>query len=109
MAKQRRPEQKSTASLAELLTRLRGLSRLTQAQVAERMSTTQTAIARLESGRQSPKVQTLQSFAHANGFCLEIGFVGGVEPQKGCIWVIEDTRSPDEKTPRASDEKLITP
>ena len=56
------------------------------------MATTQAAIARLESGAQSPSVRTLQNFARANGFCLEIGFVrsGGAAKETGCILVIED-------------------
>lgn len=65
---------------------------MTQAQVAAQMATTQTAIARLESGRQSPSVQTLENYAHANGFCLEIGFVRSSDPatRTGCILLIDD-------------------
>ena len=65
---------------------------MTQAQVAARMGTTQTAIARLESGRQSPTLQTLQAYARANGFCLEIGFIRSHEEPEdtGCVVVLED-------------------
>jgi DNA-binding XRE family transcriptional regulator len=38
---------------------------LTQAEVAERMGTTQSVIARLESGAQMPSVKTLLKFAKA--------------------------------------------
>lgn len=56
------------------------------------MATTQAAVARLESGVQSPKMATLQRYARANGFCLEIGFVRspGAVDKTGCILVIED-------------------
>ena len=47
---------------------------LTQAQVAKRMKTTQTVIARLESGRIKPSTRTLERFARATGHRLVIGF-----------------------------------
>ena len=72
---QQRLSHQNAAGLASALLHRRGRSQLTQAQVAARMSTTQTAIARLESGRLSPSVQTLQRYACANGYCLEIGFI----------------------------------
>ncbi len=46
---------------------------LTQADVAKRMKTTQTAIARLESGRGKPSTRTLERFARATGHRLVIG------------------------------------
>ncbi len=83
---------KSTQRLASTLVEMRLRSRLTQKEVAARMATTQAAIARLESGVQSPSVRTLQSFARANGFCLEIGFVRSsrAADDTGCMLVIED-------------------
>ena len=47
---------------------------LTQEAVARRMNTTQTAIARLESGEKMPSTRTLERFAEATGHALEIGF-----------------------------------
>jgi ribosome-binding protein aMBF1 (putative translation factor) len=47
---------------------------LTQAQVAKRMKTTQTAVARLESGRIKPSTRTLERYARATGHRLVIGF-----------------------------------
>lgn len=87
-----RPSDRIIASLAETLAKLRERSRLTQSQVAIRMETTQTAIARLESGRQNPSVQTLQSYARANGFCLEIGFIrsAAAESGTGCVLLVDD-------------------
>lgn len=40
---------------------------LTQGQVAERMGTTQSVIARLESGRRGPSMRTVQRYANALG------------------------------------------
>jgi len=51
---------------------------LTQEQVAERMQTTQTVIARLESGRARPSTRTLERFAKATHSTLRISF----EPEK---------------------------
>lgn len=40
---------------------------LTQGEVAERMGTTQSVIARLESGQRSPSLRTVQRYAEAVG------------------------------------------
>lgn len=45
---------------------------LTQSEVAERMGTTQSAVARLESGRPLPSTRTLQRYAKATGSRLRI-------------------------------------
>jgi len=84
------------ANLANAISQMRARSQLTQAQVAARMATTQTAIARLESGRQSPSMQTLQNYARANGYCLEIGFVRSQDAESGtgCILVVEAPGGP---------------
>jgi transcriptional regulator with XRE-family HTH domain len=78
--------------LAEMIVQMRLRSKLTQADVAARMATTQTAIARLERGRLSPSMQTLCNYARANGYCLEIGFVRSSElgDKTGCIFTIQD-------------------
>jgi transcriptional regulator with XRE-family HTH domain len=47
---------------------------LSQTQLAKRMKTTQSAIARLESGRARPSTRTLQRFAEATGHRLKISF-----------------------------------
>jgi transcriptional regulator with XRE-family HTH domain len=87
----------TAANLAKALIQLRAQSQLTQAQVAARMSTTQTAIARLESGRLSPSVQTLQNYARANGYCLEIGFIRSddAEARTGCILIVDSQGKPE--------------
>ena len=57
--------------LVRELVRARARAGLTQAQVAERMGTTQSVVARLESG-QPPSMKTLQRFAEATGSKLKI-------------------------------------
>jgi transcriptional regulator with XRE-family HTH domain len=52
---------------------------LTQAQLAKRMKTTQSTVARLESGRGKPSTRTLSRFAKATGHKLKISF----EPVRG--------------------------
>ena len=47
---------------------------LTQAQLAERMETTQSVIARLESGRAHPSTRTLEKIAASTGTRLRISF-----------------------------------
>lgn len=45
----------------------RSLAGLTQGEVAQRMGTTQSVIARLESGKQAPSLRTVQRYARAVG------------------------------------------
>jgi DNA-binding XRE family transcriptional regulator len=45
----------------------RTLAGLTQTDVAQRMGTTQSVIARLESGKRAPSLRTVQRFAQAVG------------------------------------------
>jgi transcriptional regulator with XRE-family HTH domain len=48
-------------------------ARLSQEQVASRMSTTQSVVVRIESGRPLPSLRTLMRYAAAVGRKLEIG------------------------------------
>ena len=52
---------------------------LTQAELAERMSTTQSVVARLESGRVHPSTRTLERIAESTGTRLRISFEPKVE------------------------------
>ena len=52
----------------------RKTARLTQADLATRMGTTQSAIARMESGRQMPSTKTLMKVAEATGTELLVEF-----------------------------------
>ena len=64
------------AFLDEFL-KVRADAGITQAEVAERVGTTQSAIARLESGRgkHSPSLATLRKYARALGYRLEFRLV----------------------------------
>ena len=64
--------------LDEIL-KARAATGLTQADVAARIGTTQSAIARLESpvGKHSPSIATLQRYASALGYRLQLRLVKG--------------------------------
>jgi ribosome-binding protein aMBF1 (putative translation factor) len=61
--------------LATAMIEARSRAGLTQDQLAVRMKTTQSTIARLESGKTMPSGRTLQKFAHATESKLKIAFV----------------------------------
>ncbi len=62
-------------NLAARLTQIRLSAGLTQSQLAKRMGAKQTAIARVESGRHLPGLETLQGYAKATGRRLTVDFV----------------------------------
>ena len=62
-------------ALIEALVRARTEAKLTQAELARRLGTTQSAVARLESGRVSPSFATLRRYAEATGTRLTVGLV----------------------------------
>jgi transcriptional regulator with XRE-family HTH domain len=61
-------------ALATAMIAARSRAGLTQDQLAQRMKTTQSTIARLESGKAMPSGRTLQNFAAATGSKLKIAF-----------------------------------
>ena len=63
----------------------RAAAGVTQAEVAERIGTTQSAVARLESGKgkHSPSIATLEKYAHALGCRLELRLVNEMVSRKG--------------------------
>ncbi|WP_037077398.1 helix-turn-helix domain-containing protein [Neorhizobium vignae] len=61
--------------LIEELVRARTKANLSQAELAKRLGTTQSAIARLEGGGVSPSLSTLRRYAEATGSKLEINLV----------------------------------
>lgn len=65
-------------ALASAIISARARAGLTQEELAVRMETSQSAIARLESGRTIPSGRTLKRFARATGTRLRISF----EPAK---------------------------
>ncbi len=60
-------------ALIEALVRARMAAKLTQAELARRLGTTQSAVARLEGGRVSPSFATLRRYAKATGARLTVG------------------------------------
>jgi transcriptional regulator with XRE-family HTH domain len=62
-------------ALARALIKARQMSGLTQAELAERMDTTQSTVARWESGKHLPSCQTLQRLARATNTELRVTFV----------------------------------
>jgi ribosome-binding protein aMBF1 (putative translation factor) len=61
-------------NLARALMHARVAAHLTQEQVAARMQTKQSVVARLESGRSMPSLRTLHKYAEATGTRLRISF-----------------------------------
>ena len=62
-------------ALAREMIAARRRAGLTQEELAARMGTTQSAVARLESGRRMPSMKTLQRFADATGSRAQVRLV----------------------------------
>lgn len=62
-------------ALALALIRAREKAGLTQAQVARRMKTTQSVVARIESAQNPPNLKTLERYAEAVGRRIEVKLV----------------------------------
>jgi transcriptional regulator with XRE-family HTH domain len=58
-------------SVGELVAKARSAEGLTQTELARRIGTTQSAVARLESGRSNPRVATVEKALRACGHTLE--------------------------------------
>ena len=67
--------------LAKSLIKARSRAGLSQAQVARRMGTTQSVVAKLESGQSLPSTRTLHRFAKATGSRLKISLVSDSQRQ----------------------------
>jgi len=66
-------------ALVDALIQARTRAQLSQAEVASRMGTTESAVSRLESGRAKPSTRTLERYAKATGHRLRIS----LEPASG--------------------------
>jgi DNA-binding XRE family transcriptional regulator len=62
-------------ALIEALVGARTRAKLSQAELARRIGTTQSAVARLEGGHVSPSLATLRKYAAATGATLQIDLV----------------------------------
>lgn len=60
-------EQAQEFEIAHELIAARTRAKMTQAEVAERMGTTQSTVARLEGGRAKPSMRTVERYAEATG------------------------------------------
>lgn len=67
-------QMKPEFDLARAMIEARTQAGLTQDQLAERMQTTQSVIARLEGGHVRPSTRTLERYAQATGTRLKISF-----------------------------------
>ncbi len=70
-------------ALARIVIRRRGQLGLSQAELAERMGTSHSAISRIESGQHPTTVQTLRRLAVALGTHLVVGFADEIPGLQG--------------------------
>ena len=68
------PVEATDTHLSLSLIEVRTRANLTQAELAERMKTTPSVVARLEGGRARPSARTLEKIARATGARLRISF-----------------------------------
>ncbi len=68
------PDKNLEATLAEKLVTIRYLDDLSQEELARKVGTTQSVIARLESGRHTPSIRFLKNLAEALEMDLSIEF-----------------------------------
>ena len=74
----------------ELVFRLRTDAGLTQRELASRMGTTQSAIARMEGGGARPSLETLEKLAAAVGFDLVVGVAPGLSENRSIAKLLRD-------------------
>lgn len=68
-------EQDLPWSIATKLATSRWAADLTQADIAERMGTTQSVVARMENGRHLPSLRSIERYAEALGLTVKIDLV----------------------------------
>ena len=74
----------------DLVYRLRTEAGLTQAELAERMGTTQSAVARMEGGGVQPTLETLEKLAVAVGQELIVGFGEGLSRNRSIAKLVNE-------------------
>ncbi|MGH9184425.1 MAG: helix-turn-helix domain-containing protein [Acidimicrobiales bacterium] len=74
----------------ELVHRLRTEAGLTQAELAERMGTTQSAVARMEGGGTRPTLETLEKLAAAVGAELVVGVGENLSENRSIAKLVRD-------------------
>lgn len=78
------------SAFRELVHRLRTEAGLTQAELAERMGTTQSAIARMEGGGVRPTLETLEKLAAAVGGELVVGVGENLSDNRSIAKLVRD-------------------
>ena len=73
----------SEFAMASAMISARTRAGLTQNELARRMKTSQSAIARIESGRMIPSGRTLQRIAEATNTKLKVSFIGTDSKSRG--------------------------
>lgn len=71
-----------------IVAKLRAASGLTQREFAERIGMNQSQLARIESGKQFPKIETLAKIASGAGYALQIHFLTNTNEQISPISII---------------------
>jgi transcriptional regulator with XRE-family HTH domain len=82
-------------SMASQLIALRASTGLTQREFAERVGMKQSQLARIESGKQIPKLETLAKLAAAAGYRIEVNFIAIAK--RCCEAQIEGKEAPEIK------------
>lgn len=78
------------SAFRELVYRLRTEAGLTQAELAQRMGTTQSAIARMEGGGARPTLETLEKLAGAVGSELLVGVGENLSDNRSIAKLVRD-------------------
>jgi transcriptional regulator with XRE-family HTH domain len=78
------------SAFRSLVYRLRTEAALTQAELAERMGTTQSAIARMEGGGARPTLETLEKLAAAVGAELVVGVGENLSDNRSIAKLVRD-------------------
>ncbi len=78
------------SAFRELVYRLRTDAGLTQLELAEKMGTTQSAIARMEGGGTQPTLQTLEKLASAVGAELVVGVGENLSANRSIAKLVRD-------------------
>jgi transcriptional regulator with XRE-family HTH domain len=82
-------DEERVTALRELVHRLRTDAGLTQAELARRMGTTQSAIARMENGGTRSTLETLERLAGAVGQDLVVGVETGLRHDQSVVRMVE--------------------
>lgn len=83
-------DEERISAFRELVHRLRSDAGLTQAELAARMGTTQSAIARMEGGGTRPTLETLEKLAVAVGSELVVGVAPGLSDNRSIAKLVRE-------------------